>query len=711
MAEEDEWTREEWEAYVRKQYKTLLAAKFSTIVEKRSLSVGAMSTVVTNNGNARGTLWCICDSSNYGIYSIKDNYINDVRYSLVGSSVRREAAILEVTSADSTDDTVVIEYEIGDLQINPSADYYNKEVQVLSADGEDTINTGVTYGTYAPCTYLKTNYPGDCNMSAAVEMPFCNASGLRESLCSSHYAAYVFPSTASDGSIVITTNPQCVRYSTTNTYDINKAYIVIGNPIVPDDPDDPDDPEEPIPPGEYREIAYLSLATDQVVLTDAYAVPGTTEVSCSFGIDFEGESSYSPELTYPIISCPVYYNWSSCDSNVYTYSTPSSIAVALAYSAYDIESNGILDITRPEGCNPAESQSTQYPGLAVQSDHTLHIALRSEADSSAVYLDGYSYYNQVLPGRIGAPGTGPIAIGGYGCGDGHQCHGTRKIYSAEVKGYAVVELQPVMTSDRREGLLNKTTGNIFYPMVGIGYGEGYAMDYIILNSNIGIAIGAQVKSGSRIAVTFNVPGNEPGVVPIMSIPGRVSGDEVKVHVCVRTLNTDSGTARGLEATVYNESKSTGQLIINRPFTVDDSMHNLVVDFSSGSVILDDTVISNSNAEQALTVLNWDPPTEATHRILIGESSRVSASGSNYLGVKLVEVHNAYGTDISHTTGLANELDVEYYLPAMNGNYVACLTQSSDANGFTAINPFYAVYSMPGYCRSDAGLYRLPGTSR
>lgn len=703
MAEEDEWTRAEWEDYVRTRYKLLLAAKFAAAGATYYSASTQISTVVTDKGNAASAYWCLCDdSSRRGSYSIKDNYINDARYVLDGARLSRSAAILEDTDADSDYDVVVFDYTVDALQINPSSDYNNRAIELVNPNGSD-FGAGVVYGSYAPCTYLKSNYPGTCGYPEA-DPSSCEGAGLRPGSCNSNYATYVFPSTEFDGSVVITKHPHYVRYSTTNTYSINEAYIVIGNPIIPDTPDDPDDPEEPIPPGEYRELSYLSLSTTQAILTDVYLLSGATEVSCDFLMDFEDASTYSPELSYPILNCPVVYAITGC-SVMYSYSTPPGIAVGMRYTNYELNTNAILDLSAPKGCAIGKDYIPLPTGISGR--HNVRIDLSSVEGESALHLDDYDH---VLSGTFGGFISTPLAIGGYVCGHegnlrpGEDCVGIRKIYSVDViQGSSLTKLQPVMDSDGREGLRNMRSGRIFYPMAPIGQGDGYSLDCIILDSTTNIGLGVQVKSDSRIAITFNVLGSTQGIASLLNIPGTVGGVATSVEATISTVTPGNGDPyRILEVTAY------GTYTLRFAFKslpIDETEHTFIIDFDTGDVILDAEVIGNTSEAESHVSLAWDYPLNSEYSIRVGGAAQNSSLGKAYWGVMSIEASNVSSATDSGYTAVTRC----YYLPVLNSSYVACLEQSTSQWLTWLSNPKYAMDAVPGYRRRNAGLYRLPGS--
>jgi hypothetical protein len=375
----------------------------------------------------------------------------------------------------------------------------------------------------------------------------------------------------------------------------------------------------------------------------------------------------------------------------------------MRYTNYELYTNAILDLTAPEGC----SASTDYIPLSmgISGHHNMRVVLSSTEGESAVHLDDYDH---VLSGTFGGFISTPLAIGGYACGNegnlrpGSDCVGIRKIYSVDVlQGSITTKLQPVMDSDGREGLRNMRSGKIFYPMIPIGQGAGYSLDSIILDSSTDIGLDVQVKSDSRIAITFNVLGSTQGAATLLSIPGTVGGVPTSVEVTIATFaDGDGGQYRLLEVTAYG----TYTLRFGfKSMSIDETEHTFIIDFGTGDVILDDEVIGNTSEAEDHVSLAWDYPLASEHNIRVGGTAHNTSLGSSYWGVTLLDVRN-----VGSATDSTDVPDF-YCLPVLNSHYVACLAQTTSTPLTEISNPKYAMDSRPGYRRQSAGLYRLPGS--
>lgn len=509
-------------------------------------------------------------------------------------------------------------------------------------------------------------------------------------------------------------------------------------PVDPDDPDNPDDPDTPVDPddpdnpGDDTQIEYVTLGTNQVILTDESIINTGAKVICEFALDIDSTANYSPRLAYPIITCPVGYQESGCDvGDLYLYSTPQSLQVAVGYSNADLY-DSILSIVGPTSCTT--NSKTQNTSLALTGDHTVELDLQSTAGDSSVKLDSYNLALDHLNGTLSANATRPrvLAIGGYVCGNAgvvrYDCVGERKIYAVRVEGGSsdgTVELLPVVDSSGREGLRNTKTGHIAYPITAVGYGNYYVADYIILNANKGVKLNAQISSSSVVTITFKVPEenipDHPGIgMPLLSLQGTVDGKlttiDISVFAYLVELQGTTYSSTSINQTLFNDVTGPRGIGFGESGFryIDSRWHTYTIDFNKGNILLDGKVVDENfhYIIKDFSSLKWDRPSSGNYPILAGEirSNDFGITSAGYVVISKVEVRDAYRTELDFDEGLAADLSVAYYLPALNRNYVACLMSSPIDGYVSGGNTLYAEYSIPGYSIRDAGLYRLPGDS-
>lgn len=743
-----------WKDYVKKKYIELLTVKYGIELDPVATSPGKnqLSTAVTDGWNAPGAGWRTCPavsgSSTSSLAAIRGNYINDVRYSISGSYIARRASSLADRTPESSYDVVQLNYEVSELRIGPSYSYDNKPIEVCT-NADDPLGCGVrsdtgwqagtmVYGAYNPCDHLREiGAVLDCDgIDGSCETGLCVGS------CQSNYATYMFQSTENDGSAMRVYTPVYEDWATYHSRELSSGSAVSENAAVityslvldtSDNPDDPENPEDPETPDDYTPIKYLTLDTNQVVLTNEATINTGSKIVCEFTLDIDSTTNYSPRLVYPIITCPVGYQESGCDvDDLYLYSTPQSLQVAVGYVNADLY-DSILSVEGPTSCGTGST--TQNTSRTVTGDHTVELDLQSVAGDSSVKLDSYKMALDHLNGSLAANATRPrvLAIGGYACGNEgvarYDCVGMRKIRSVRITGASTngsvnfVTWQPVEDSSGREGLRNTKTGRIVYPITAMGYGNYYVADYIILNANKGIKLNAQVASTSVVTVTFKVPeentlGEGSIDIPLLSLQGTVDGKLTTIDVYVSTFVNAAGTALMLmETCFFNDVTPPLGLIFGvTPIDLDSGWHTYAIDFKEGKILLDGEVIEEGIHDIVSGIegssLNWDRPSSDDYPILAGETRlyQYNERGPGYIAISKVEVRDAYRTELDYNEGLAAYLDAQYYLPALNRNYVACLT-SSPADGYIGwLNPLYAEYSIPGYSIRDAGVYRLPGNS-
>lgn len=482
--------------------------------------------------------------------------------------------------------------------------------------------------------------------------------------------------------------------------------FTISQVIVPDDPDVPSD---------YEEIEYLSLQPGQVVLLDTMcgSVHWPTSVTCEFDMEQDTTITYSPDTSYNILSVPLYYSPSTsgdCDLNY--YSDPQSMEVRIGYSNSNLAACK-YDMPYIHTCGTPSTDTVSLE-KSFNGSHVVKAELRVDTENSVLHLDDYDYVPTYLDGHFQAPLSScqVLAVGGGDDNRYSQLTAVRKIRSVRIGSEASSDsiiLQPVRYSGNREGLLNKSTGKIVGPITAKQTSNHYDLDYIVVPGSSGIKTRLYAGPSISPGIHFNIP-NESGlgVVTLLTLQGNIYSNPTSVAFAVDTYSNSDGTVtRHIISLLKNYEYPNYSPISVHNIPVDDNWHYYSLSCESGDIMLDGSVIDNVG-EYAL---DWDTPSDSSEPIFVGRSSPGDGYGDLLFGVKRVWVNNAF--EESNSTGSMVNTPWRLYVPAMNSNYVACLSGTTaylEEGEYPTMltDPIYNEYSICGFAIQDAGVRLLPG---
>lgn len=482
--------------------------------------------------------------------------------------------------------------------------------------------------------------------------------------------------------------------------------FTISQVIVPDDPDTPSD---------YEEIEYLSLQPGQVVLLDTMcgSVHWPTSVTCEFDMGQDTTLTYSPDTSYNILSVPLFYSpHTPDDCTLWNYSDPQCLEVRIGYSNSNLAACK-YDMPHIRTCGTPSTDTVSLE-KSFAGPHVVTVELRSATENSVLHLDDYDYVPEYLDGDFQAPLSScqVLTVGGGNDNRYSQLTAIRKIRSVRIGSENSLDsiiLQPVRYGGNREGLLNKSTGQIVYPITAKQLSHHYDLDYIVVPGSSGIRTLACAGPSTSAVIHFNIP-NESGVgnVTLLTLQGTINGDPTSVSFVVSTYdNGIGGYSRSIASWLKNSTYPNYSTMSWHGISLDDNWHYYSISCKSGDIMFDGSVIDNVSNYP----LSWDTPSDSSEPIFVGRSSPDDAYGDLLFGVKSVSLYSVFRA--SNSTGDMEPTPRTMYVPAMNSNYIACLSGTTaylEEGEYPTMltDPVYNEYSICGFAIQDAGVRLLPG---